>query len=137
MLLYRKDSCVETEREVKQILESVFPNHVIILQPDSALKRVRIDARLQRDDIAHLEDVVRSGDDARRFVSMVANTVAGVMPEALLPFRACVERFLDGAVDVPGGNAGANQILREILGVDHGLPGMHLQFRGGTDGERA
>jgi hypothetical protein len=59
-------------------------NDVIVFQAYAALKRSRIDARLDCDHIADFEDIVAAGNHARRFVAAISNAMPDVMPETLL-----------------------------------------------------
>ena len=51
---------------------------VVVLESDAALKRFRVDTRLEGEDIAYLENVVTPGNDARSFMPAVSDPAASV-----------------------------------------------------------
>ena len=55
---------------------------VVVLEPDAALERGGVNTRLKRNHIPNFKDVIRTGNDPRRFVAVVPDAVPGVMPEA-------------------------------------------------------
>lgn len=95
----------------EQVLNPVPGDQIVVFKADSSLQLVQVDARLQRNDVARFKDVIAAGNDARRFVAVEADTVPGVMPEALARQGIIIQERLDAGIDVARGNPGTHQAL--------------------------